>query len=405
MKYPPRNLKELSLSDYSEVLLNFVSAIKVFPYVKTVYMINGIDVPGLSDIDLLVIVKNHQNIKPLLTKIYSLVKHETILSPTLLPEEVAKNVFRVIPIPFDVLRKLHGEEVHFELPSTIDEVYILLSHLIDYSFLYYLPIFYSIKHIFTSARKPIKYSHLIDVAEVTKRLVGIKYPALYMRQLKLKGVDNSLIEEIKTFREKLFQEEGRKKYVKLVNYTNLVFDAYLDLVDELTRFLYRNQIVNEPDYEVTKDKMVGVYFNPRHPVLFVENWRKIEARNYMNYLSKKWGYPLLVLPSNFRANLIEYSRHHGILCEYLRRDFLNKTKCKIVDEKYTESLRRKILLLNKWTKFLAMNNIHVGFRPFGYKYCSNLRTNIFENYFRLKRYLIKYIAKKERANACTSPLG
>jgi hypothetical protein len=134
----------------------------------------------------------------------------------------------------------------------------------------------------------------------------------------------------------------------------------MDIIEKFRIFLIRNNLV-KVNYG-SNIRYIGI----KNMSLFVKNWDKAKALQEMSKIIQNKQRFCSVLPFELSAQLIEYSKHYGLISEYIRKNISNGINYQL---KYKKMIENRICILNKQAQLASklMHSDFAAFFDFGYR--------------------------------------
>lgn len=311
-----------SFSDYDDAIQQYLNIIKDHNELVSVYQIGSVAVPGISDIDLIIILddnkvcKNNFSIYQIDSKYHKLLLHDVFI----IPESLSKETFFTTSI-FD-RKLLFGEIINFNFPILqSDRINDLLLKLNDL-------VIFSLKSEYSEFKK----HRGLDIRFVIARINSIKYPYILLqelyslileRKLEVKSIEN-IIRDISSFRESFFKLSKDQVHEKIIFYLDYITSEFVPMFIQI--------------------------FEDIHP--FKETYpSKVKFRlSFLNYI---------FIDEYYAFHLIRFSENKGKISSHIKRNLVKNNN--II---YSDDLRvfidRKISILNSILEFRISNNISYG---------------------------------------------
>ena len=311
----PLPLKE---KDYWEVCDLVVKSLKDNPNIKSIYLAGGKWVPGISDLDILIVY--HQKIK----------NRVNILSPWNLSknaryifchnygsynEKSFRNIFYIIP-PTS-LKLLWGKTIPVHNPKNelSRENYQFLNAILIFDILINKLLF------FPSHLKSSK----INVRALIGKIYSLKYTLEMLRYVGSYTIETDFPERISKLRKIWFNRSRKENLSELLSLYRESNDIVLEIVSKLSAFA-QNQ--NLPMRNI-------IFKNRKYYIVFKSNWTKERFLNnffqgYI-YIKKPFSNRIienfkLVLPLPLSYFLMAYANYQGPLSTWIKKSITNFQK-------------------------------------------------------------------------------
>ncbi len=336
--------KRISKKDY-EVVIEDIS--KGFGSIAhSLYMWGSISEPGISDLDILVVLKDSIKSIPLKHKsIYFMDKntryivvHPFIISNTHIAEKMP------YIYPDGKFTKVYGEDLNFITPNA-NELKNLRISLLNDIIIRHLP--RDFLHILNSGK--------VNVRDLLLRLKSLTYSIKLYNLATGKEIKNSekyknSILDLRKNWFSLSQEEQEKRIVDLFN---LGLNISLGIVYGFNGYLEKKKLA-----DIDKKINAVSYSGEKNKTNFTRNWKK-------SAISKQNGY--VSLPLSLCAQLYCYGDENGVLSKFIDEN-LNPKKIKF-NLKYKKSPEKRIKILNEQASLAEKyGHLHFpAFFDFGYR--------------------------------------
>jgi len=360
-KYIFSNLpKEMQVSDYKEVCDLIVDKLKNNTDIKSIYLSSGVWIPGISDLDIIIIYhKNREGISiPSFREISEKAKYVLIHSFWELDEESFKNLEYLVPGVS--LKLLYGKDILTR--SSKNE---LLEK--ERRFLYAIVIFDFLINKLLLFPRYLKYAKL-DVRRVLGEVYSLVYTLDMLNSINAQTIDTDFPERIRQLRKTWFinnQEENLQELIVLLN------DS-IDLISEIVIKL--DDFIKEHDLPTNR----FVFKNRKYYIAFDKNWtkEKFKSNFFKGYVFIKRPFSdrilenfKLVLPESLSYFLMAYSNQKGPLSDWIRKSLSDYQ-----DIPTDKGVYQHIKIIND----SAQASIKLGFAriPFSYGYLHKKQTLI-----------------------------
>jgi|TARA_B100001971_G_scaffold154526_1_gene143866 hypothetical protein len=313
--------------------------------IKAIYTSSVVSYPGISDIDMLIVVKN--NSARLRSLWFDKKQNYMICHPFyIIDGYIMENIRWVYP-DFR-LNLMKGQAVNINQPNANELKAIKIILMIDVT----------LRH-FPSDYIELLKSNMITVRNTLLRLNSLNHTISTYKSLGLrKKAWDSYTKESENLRKiwfRLSTDDQNKSLTKLLKNATSIS---IDLIQELSTYLKKNNIVKI----LSSDKEL-VYDGEQNKAIFVKDWNKESALDRM--LNSKKYYS--ILPLNFVPLLLEYSKENGLLSNYIRKHLKAKKITYQINHK--EVIRKRIKLFNHQADLAyKMKHRHfTAFFDYGYK--------------------------------------
>ncbi len=343
--------REYSEDDYKEVISRITHRLSKISSLESIYTWGGINDPGISDIDLLLVLKNYKEKFPLGCRtIFSLSRKSRylIFHPYMV---IGKKGFEGIAYiyPDADLNLVYGEKAKArKLPAGIKSKarVCLLSDMI----LRHYPRDFS--GIFLSKK--------IDVRNTLLRLKSLAKTLKVLQSMKV-SIDGSrdYEKEVAELRHEWFVMEEKNKERLLLGLAKKALFMSMEVIRSF------DSCFN--GFAANKGKKGISYGGSKNKTVFIDGWNTASSLKLTEEFSKAHKSLYSVLPLGIAVNLAEYSKCNGVLSDYIRKNLSAsgleyKTENSIILRKRAEILNAQALLAVK-TKHLHFP----AFFDFGYR--------------------------------------
>ncbi|MHA1665154.1 MAG: hypothetical protein ACTSVW_04915 [Candidatus Njordarchaeales archaeon] len=349
-------------------------------------------IPNVSDIDLIVITKNEFDMKKILPK-------KSNIDLSLYPENIWKKGIYIKPLFRGYIFPI------FEKKSYLNNIWnihnkklklIFLSHIIDYSYC----TFFSWLNKYAIKILNKENLNLADIKELLKRINGLKY-LIMMHNYLVQGYFAK--DPYSNFFAKLRQlracngvnYEELLKFVEYA-YSNILFNTLKGVTDYI-----KNYTLADTNEDNEKYRCIN-YISGRNFIIYLPNFFRIfeDPKEWVDVtvkLYKKFKENILILPLELSINLTYYSQiEGGLIKDKIKKHLLNENMTFDISSEYSEVLKEKYYILDKWAKYIKNNKISIGFRPFEYRYANTIKDKGIEFYFYIKHLYQRLILGKIR---------
>lgn len=317
-KYSFYNLpQKLDYSDYKKTCDMATAKLKNNKNIKSIYLVGQKWIPGISDIDILLVYNNiidnrikidfSGNLSPM-AKFIFLHGYGTI------NEENFKNYFYIVPQKTE-LKLLHGEALDFNDPSK--ELSIA-----DYGWLQSFMIFdFLINKLLIFPR--YLRSQSVNIRTVLGEMNSFVYTAEILEKVINKKMDFNFVSQIKHLRENWFDNETNNLQ-KTIELFEEAINLICNIVILLNDFLEHN--LDQRYKEMLKKEII--FKNINYNISFSANWNKnIFLTSFNdNYLKTKLPFSSnlietfrIILPVNFSYFFMAYAALDGPMSDWIRR--------------------------------------------------------------------------------------
>ena len=358
--------RECSIKDYEEAVDRIIGKYSKTDGLISIYSWGDVSVPGISDIDIVLVFKKNAGKLPFLNRSFYffdsglryLARHPFVF----ISEDSFKNARFVYPDT--TFRLLSGKKISIRNLPQKESYYSGIALLNDIIIRHYPRDF-----IGQSVSKSI------NVRDTLLRLNSLKYTAKFLERLaKEKSAEwNSRLGSIDKLRKKWFEE---KDFELLVSLNEDSVDMTMEAIEKFRNFLAKDGFV-----KVAGDRMQ--YNGIKNRSIFIKNWKKEKALNDMVNSIKNKKQVYSVLPIELAAQLIEYSKHNGFISRYIRKNLTSNLDYQI---KFKNMIKHRIGILNEQARlaFTLKHSDFPAFFDFGYRNRAGINNLILNSLDRLR---------------------
>ena len=340
-----------ALKDYENILDKIKKKAKKTKEILSIYHFGEVKAPGISDIDLIFVLKENYKLPSLLKKHY--IDNDSkylIFHPFLIfTENIMENIRYIYPNSNYV--KIYGKEIGIYNISQSEQKKIKTYLIIDTI----------LRHF------PIDHLYILLSKRVNIRMVLLRFNALSHTFRIFNDISGINKQSWRSFSKKA--DHLRKnwfnlnKYLREYKLLNLVKEAvYIstDFLKEVDIFLSKNE-ANIVD--IRQDDVL--FKGTKNRISFVKDWDAEKSMDQLinHFLSYKNFYS--ILPISFLKHLCCYSSLNGRLSRYIRK----RINVKCFQNNIEPTLRKRIQILNAQVEYAnELKHSHYPcFFPLGYK--------------------------------------
>lgn len=376
----PKPFKE---DEYWEVCRLVLRELKKNPDINSVYLAGSRWVPGISDLDIIVVYKNK------LPKIKSGVprkiseKVDYLFTHNYGSYDIKsfENIFYIIPDNTD-FKLLYGKDLKIHFPEqeldkeNFNFLYaILIFDLLINRLLFFLDYSFAKKTMVRNALCQI-YS-LTYTLEMIEQILNRQIEKDFKKRiayLRNNWFNNRLEDNLDNLLD--LEKQSIQIILRIIKYLDEFISNYFNLKN--SEIYFRNYKFEIKFDKQWKDKIISTYKNGS---LILTN--PLNGRKKINYK--------FILPESFSYFLLAYSQHNGLLNDWIKRGLKNKNNLKIAKEKIPLGISRHIFVLNalvrKDKEYQGLLKI-----PFSYGLILGKRTlasKLGETFLKFKRFFKK----------------
>ena len=341
--------KEYSMADYSEAIKLVIDKYSKIKSLVSIYNWGNPSVSGISDIDLLLVFKNNSSPLPLLKRSFYFLDSKTrylATHPFIFIDEQSFRNARYIYKNTN-FRLLHGKSIKIKKLSSINSHYsdaALLNDII-------------IRHYPRDFLEQLA-GRRINARNTLLRLNSLKYSIGILEGLtKERGRWDDKLKLIENLRKNWFNENN---FELLASLNEDSVKITMGIVEKFREFLIRNNLVKIRSGDCVR------YNGIKNRALFVKGWSRENAMKEMSKTVKNRQKFYSVLPIELSAQLAEYSRHHGLISGYIRKNISNGIAYNL---KYSKVVEKRISILNRQAELASRlrHSDFAAFFDFGYR--------------------------------------
>lgn len=343
--------KEYKKEDYKESVGCIIEKYSKINGLASIYNWGNPSTPGISDIDIIFVFSGSQmRPLPLLRRSFNFLNQKArYLSrhPFVFAYEKSFESMRYV-YPDANFTLMHGRNIRLKNISA-DEKYYAVAALLNDIIVRHYPRDFLEQSI----------SRRINVRDTLLRLNSLKYSIRMLEFLsEEKNRDwNRQLGLIRKLRKEWFKT---KDFGLLASLNESAVGISMEIIGRFREFLDESGIV-----KINSGSSVR-YIGIKNNSVFTENWGKKEALEKMSGMIKNRQKFCSILPIELSAQLVEYSRHNGLISRYIRSNISNNLDYQL---KHKRIIEKRISILNKQAE-LANRLRHSDFAAyfdFGYR--------------------------------------
>ncbi len=376
--------KQLSRENYEDAINYTVSMLSKLEDVSAIYQIGSIYVPGISDIDLIIALKenpkNPIEVKTKISHCFGKYKYIFLHNFHVIPEDLMKDVFFLFPIYS--MKWLYGRRVSTERPKDKKLDMVILVDLINSvtsrdlinTIFNEQPLINNrrLRRIVKNIFPPLFPSKReINIREFLCRISLIKYTvSTYEKIMDTKKPEwRSVADEVELVKNNWFKLD-QEKYYRLVDVMHRCISVYLQLFEEFADYLNKEKIFS---IKTNKNNIItnSVYYI----TIYTPHWEKNTALRNIKKFYNNSGKIIFQLPLIYLTQLLLFPNIKEIIINSKGQ----KIDFKINDEEYKKIVLKRYILMGKQVNFLINNGFSKegGFTILYYPY----KTSIFHNIY------------------------
>ncbi|MBI1936235.1 hypothetical protein HYS31_07395 [Candidatus Woesearchaeota archaeon] len=333
--------KKIAIEEYNELIQSLSKKLSKSGAVHSLYTWGNISGPGISDLDIMVVLKKGKRLSLRHSGIYWMgrkARYILVHPFIVIGEEIAQHARFIYPDA--KFKKIFGKYIKFEEPSKIKDVRTaLLNDII-------------IRHL-PRDFLAIAHSGKIDARVALLRLNSLNYSLRLCSQVtgnRIKGAadyENRILE----LRNDWFNLDVQKQKEEIVVMISNAIGVSAEIINGFNLYLEKNgsTAVDDSISKVT-------YSGNKNKTIFKRGWKKADAAE----LSEDY----VRLPINLAAQLVCYSGQKGPISRYIRNNLHpNKTRYRL---RYSDIAMRRIKVINSQAE-IAEHLHFPAFFDFGYR--------------------------------------
>lgn len=346
------------LKDYERVLDKIRNKAKKTREILSVYTFGHVSVPGISDIDLIFVLKKGSKLPGFLKKNYiDRDSNYMVFHPFfIITENIMKNMRYIYPNSNFV--RIYGKEIGIINPSK-DELKKIKTYLTTDVILRHFPVDYLY----------ILLSKSLNVRMILVRLNALGHSFKIFNDISgiKKQSWNNFSKRVDNIRKKWFSLDENSREEKIFDLLKEAVCISMDFVEEFDSFLSNDK----SNFIHAK---AAIFKGNKNRISFVKNWNKEKALSRManHFLKHKNFYS--ILPTTFLKQLCCYSSAEGRLSQYIRK----RLDIECLQRNMNPVIKKRIQILNEQVEYAnKLRHSHYPcFFPLGYKTEKGLKNKL-----------------------------
>lgn len=343
---------------YERYILMYINAVKSIDGVLSIYQMGRINIIGMSDIDLVVVVENKMNTleyqKLSVKKVFGndQVANYLFIHDVMIIDEDSFNNLNLISYSTNLV-KIFGQDIKIKTISELDSKIVEFSILIDFIMLRLHQFQGYIKRRDFSMRGIIVRASSLKHSLALVKDIGIEYDSrnieLFIDNVRKDWFVKENVDDVWS----LFFASIRHFNAILLRCSDYIMDNFLIYNDKN----FKNNLL------LLNDKARTTIFINEND-LFVYNENII---NDLNSLMDRVIQPLqttIFYPSHLYFHYLSYSKTNNMLSKIISEKLTNKNLLYEVTEVYKETLEKRSNALSNYAKFLRNNKLFFSNTPF-----------------------------------------
>ena len=303
--------KKFDLEDYKNAIDGIVKKYSDTPGLLSIYNWGNPSVPGISDIDIVLVFKaNTGGHLPILKRSFYFLDGNTrylVAHPFMFIDEKSFEDIRYI-YPDANLELLHGKKIKIKNLSSDEKYYAGIALLNDIIIRHY-PRDFIVQSI----------SRKINARDTLLRLNSLKYTVKVLENIKgnKNNEHNRFVSEVEKLRKNWLKHED---FDSLILLNKEAVKISMDIIEDFKIFLTENKI----NKIISSGGNSLRYNGLKNKTLFIYGWNRKKSLDEMAKAAKSKKKFYSVLPIELSAQLIEYSKYDGVISKYIKNN-LSKT--------------------------------------------------------------------------------
>ena len=375
-----------SMKDYEEVYKKIRYICSNNKEILSVYTFGEVKVPGISDIDLIFVLKKSAPLPYFLRKtaIDSSSKYVLFHPFFIVSEELMQNIAYIYPNA--QLRLIYGKKISIKKLSK-PELSLVHQYLINDVILRHFP----------SDYLNVLLSKRINARMCLLRLNSLHHSFFIFEQLSgiRKKEWNEISNQTNELRKEWFNMPNRTAKLRLIELLKRAAYVSLDFVSAYSKFL-KNKV---PEIKTQNILFKGI----QNRISFVDDWDAESSLSEMISHFNKYKNFYSVLPKVLVWQLCSYSSAQGALSAYISKRL--RTKCNV--KNLNPALLKRIQLLNYQVEYaMWLKHSHYPcFFPLGFKNTKGMKNKLIYTYVLIKDHsLLRKALHYIRANFRFMPI-
>jgi len=335
------------LQDYKLAINSIIKKFSETRKLLAIYNWGDPSVPGISDLDILMVFENASPLPMAKRSFYFLdAKTRYLLShPFIFIDKDSFQDIRYVH-PNAGFELLHGKSIFVKKLSKTDAYYSQVALLNDICVRHYPRDF-----VLQSVHKKI------NVRDTLLRLNSLKYTALMLENFTKTKIEwSSKLKLIDGLRKNWFKSND---FGLLAELNNEAVDISMSILEKFRGFLLDDGVV-----KLKFNKNIQ-YNGIKNKAIFIKGWDRANALNEMSESIKNNKF-YSILPIEFAPQLIEYSKYNGLISAYIRKNLKGNLSYQL---KHKNIIKKRIQILNNQAGLAAKlkHSDFAAFFDFGYR--------------------------------------
>lgn len=354
------NPVEKDIGEYKDAVKSFIDRISEIDGILSVYKSGrGVAVPGISDIDLIVVLEDDVRKPKLLRKMLNkaVEGYEYILEVDVMNEETFRKYYSIFPSQKKLVR-LYGKKINIESKLDPNNVVAYLVDSLNKIYPHeFLDIFFFPKMCVNSRTLVMllndlspfmpemimnQLSYVVDIRHSIHRVNSLKNDLILFENINSKIKKWTYYKKsVENLRKNWFDLEDKYELLRLLKESVLVC---FDFMEETTAYLRDKELLIDGEEGILNPDVPGVH--QKYPNFYKKKWCKEDAlKESVNYF-RKLKMRLCILPIQLLIN------------EYIRKKKAN------LDKEYVNSLFERDSAIKNRTEYLSKYKFHKLRNPY-----------------------------------------
>jgi len=341
--YPQKKKKQEYVIAKDE-FIKFYSHIKE---VKSIYSFGSVSMPGISDLDLLIIIDDAMDKKVKLKSYLDFSKSSSYIlshNPFIFPASQVKSINKIFN--FKNLKHEYGPKIIIDQNKQEDNLFIL----IDLCNYFYPRIFLTFLH-----------EHSIDIRLNIQLLNAFRHSVLMAYDLFIiskqqKELFDRFFNELDKFKIEFFKNTKNVNISKLKYLNNKAVLKSFTLVKYIDKYIKLNYWQDT----LNKNNIVALY--KKSGYIFIKDYDQYPVVKIMISLYNKFGGWISILPDSFLYPLIKYSHVRGLISNLIKNNLILYSVKFLTFKNIENALTTRSKILNNHYKFykdkININPVH-----------------------------------------------
>ncbi len=346
---------------YNSAKEKFVERYSLHRDVLSIYLFGQVSVPGISDLDFIVIMKDsltealsHKYSVKRFSKDLRYIYNET--QPFLVTKNIYKEFWKIFPMHH--LNRIYGQEINQTIPDELEARPYNLLILIEVCHHFYPVLF--LKQLY-SERINVRYTLLI--------LNALKFPLQLFMETCGVTVDSwiAFMKDVVKLRESWFQKEDQGRYHQMNSTLHAASTVSIDLMDKLNKYIEQEFWSYNPDANTNTTEGFRLWDK-----FFIPEFDSSQVLENILDEYKQTGKWRAYLPLTFYYPLFIYSFEAGPVSRHIEKSITDvRDLFMIKDDNLHAVMEDRIRLMNTHGAFYKDNAVKINMVHSYYGYNPN----------------------------------